>query len=544
MPSAFMSSMRLKLSAAMILVIAALILVVVTGNFLTRNLQNGMTTFGGHYLPALSAVLNADRDLYQARVAEMGYLLGRDRDKALASFEENAQQAFDRMQKYRQLMDAYPEILSKLSQFDSTFRQWKSTAQNVFQLVDAGKQQQALALNKGDSAATFGKLRDLYDIAGEALDKQAHDTNALLSAEAEQHLAWITIIAVVVIALAGFATYLVPKLLVQSIEQLTQRICEISEGDGDLTLRIQSKRRDELGLLAQSFNGFIDKLEELIKQIRSGTVSLSHNSSTLKESAQRSQSLTDQQCNAINVIAAAVHEFSTSTREVADNVQATAEETRSTVEITERGVVVIENSVTQIQSLADSVSNVAEAIENLSVESERIASVLDVIKGIAEQTNLLALNAAIEAARAGEQGRGFAVVADEVRVLASKTQQSTEEIQEMIERLQSGVKQAVVSINDGSNKVESSVELVSSTQSLLGDIKQSASTVNDMATQIAAAAEQQSQVTEDISQNLSQLNDQNQLNKEISEENQGLSVGFSNMADELHEDVQRFKVRD
>lgn len=544
MPSAFMSSMRLKLSAAMILVIAALILVVVTGNFLTRNLQNGMTTFGGHYLPALSAVLNADRDLYQARVAEMGYLLGRDRDKALASFEENAQQAFDRMQKYRQLMDAYPEILSKLSQFDSTFRQWKSTAQNVFQLVDAGKQQQALALNKGDSAATFGKLRDLYDIAGEALDKQAHDTNALLSAEAEQHLVWITIIAVVVIALAGFATYLVPKLLVQSIEQLTQRICEISEGDGDLTLRIQSKRRDELGLLAQSFDGFIDKLEELIKQIRSGTVSLSHNSSTLKESAQRSQSLTDQQCNAINVIAAAVHEFSTSTREVADNVQATAEETRSTVEITERGVVVIENSVTQIQSLADSVSNVAEAIENLSVESERIASVLDVIKGIAEQTNLLALNAAIEAARAGEQGRGFAVVADEVRVLASKTQQSTEEIQEMIERLQSGVKQAVVSINDGSNKVESSVELVSSTQSLLGDIKQSASTVNDMATQIAAAAEQQSQVTEDISQNLSQLNDQNQLNKEISEENQGLSVGFSNMADELHEDVQRFKVRD
>ena len=243
------------------------------------------------------------------------------------------------------------------------------------------------------------------------------------------------------------------------------------------------------------------------------------------------------------MIATAVNQFSASIHEVSENVQVAASETSSTVDITREGVSVIGHTVVQIQELSTSVNKAAEVIRNLSAESDNIASVLDVIRGIAEQTNLLALNAAIEAARAGEQGRGFAVVADEVRSLASKTQRSTEEIQEMIERLQNGVKLAVASIKDGTDKVQSSVDLVEKAQNLLSDVETSTLKVNDMAIQIAAATEQQSHATEEINQNLTALNDQNRANKDLSERNRSIAISFSKMAEELNKDIGQFKVR-
>ncbi len=543
MKVSFLNSIRVRLSLAMIIISLSLMLVVAGGNLLTENLKGGLRSFGSNYLPAISAILNADRDLYQARVAELSYLLGQDRESTIKDFEENAQQAFDRMQKYRSLMADYPEILSRIDQFDTTFSSWKESTKKVFELVDAGENSEALSLIRGSDAAAFSSLRDIYDIAGEALDKQAGDTNSRLTTEVKEHLFWVTIFVVLVIIIACVITYLIPKMLVESVGQLTRRIREISEGDGDLTLRIESKRKDELGLLALSFDSFVSKLEVLIKDIRSRTDSLCGNSTELKDSVLQSQVLTKEQSDAVDMIATAVNQFSASIHEVSENVQVAASETSSTVDITREGVSVIGHTVVQIQELSTSVNKAAEVIRNLSAESDNIASVLDVIRGIAEQTNLLALNAAIEAARAGEQGRGFAVVADEVRSLASKTQRSTEEIQEMIERLQNGVKLAVASIKDGTDKVQSSVDLVEKAQNLLSDVETSTLKVNDMAIQIAAATEQQSHATEEINQNLTALNDQNRANKDLSERNRSIAISFSKMAEELNKDIGQFKVR-
>jgi methyl-accepting chemotaxis protein len=198
--------------------------------------------------------------------------------------------------------------------------------------------------------------------------------------------------------------------------------------------------------------------------------------------------------------------------------------------------------VIKFQSLSRAVTHSEEVIGNLAKESENIASVLDVIRGIADQTNLLALNAAIEAARAGDHGRGFAVVSDEVRSLASKTQASTEEIQAMIEKLQTGVNQAVSSIREGSEQVNSSVELVESTQDLLSEIETSATQVNDMAIQIASATEEQSLVTDEINRNLAHLSDQNQVSNELTQNTQTISTSFKKVASDLYGKMKRFKV--
>ena len=265
-------------------------------------------------------------------------------------------------------------------------------------------------------------------------------------------------------------------------------------------------------------------------------------SKSLQDSANSSMDIVNKQSHGVEMIASAVYEFNTAIREVAEHAQQTSSESAKTVEISRQGRSIIDDSVIQIQHLSRSVSNAEEVISKLALESENIASVLDVIRGIADQTNLLALNAAIEAARAGDHGRGFAVVSDEVRSLASKTQASTEEIQSMIERLQSGVSQAVSSIRDGSSQVSASVELVESTQDILNNIGGSANQVNDMATQIATATEQQSQVTDEINQNLTHLNDQNQIAKELSQNSLGIATSFKNMAEDLFNKMKRFTV--
>ena len=228
-------------------------------------------------------------------------------------------------------------------------------------------------------------------------------------------------------------------------------------------------------------------------------------------------------------------------REVAQNAQMTANEVQEVDRLTEEGSKITTDAVNEIQSLSDSVGQAKVVITKLSENSSDIASVLDVIRGIADQTNLLALNAAIEAARAGEQGRGFAVVADEVRTLASKTQQSTQDIQKMIESLQTGVEEAVQSINIGSQATQSTVDLSQKTLEALGKIAEASQRVSDMSAQTATATEEQSQVAEDVNRNLTMLADKTKDNFVISEKNGEVSANAMMLTTKLSDSVTRFK---
>ena len=542
MISLIKKSIRAKLSLSMGIVSLCLVIMFLVYGNLTNKLNTGVSDLGTKFMPSQSAILNADRDLYQAYVAQLIYIETAASEQK-NDYEENAQQAFDRMETYLSTMSDYPDIINKLNQFDAQFQTWKKVADQVIVLVDKGQQAEAYQLIHAESDKEFSKLRDLYDIAGEAVNTQASSDVESLYNETEKTDKALTIFLCLVVILIAALTYIVPKMQVDGIRELIVRIKEISQGDGDLTQRISSTRTDELGQLANTFDDFITQLQGLIKELSESSEELNHNAIDLDSTYQSSQQLNKSQTDNIEMIATAVNEFSASIREVANNVQNATNATGETDLLTEQGMQVIEHSEEQVKDLSDSIENAKKVIENLTEDSDNIATVLDVIRSIAEQTNLLALNAAIEAARAGEQGRGFAVVADEVRSLASKTQHSTEEIQQMIDKLQIGVKNAVSSIQEGSEKVHQNVESVEKTKEMFAGIQASSRQVNDLTSQIAVATEQQSNVSEEINNNIVNLNDKNTQSQALSDKVQQISGLVGSCAKKLAKDINRFTVK-
>ncbi|QLE87025.1 HAMP domain-containing protein [Shewanella sp. Scap07] len=536
-------SIKIKYSIPLFIALLALITVMFANQLLTNKLEQSAEVFPDSFIPAISAVLNADRDLYQARVAEVELVnSAANAGDLVATIEENAQQAKQRFNQYRDLMAAYPDVLASLQGFERAYDVWERNVQQVISLAASDRLQEARSLAQGASVESFAELRDLYDLAGESaftkaelLKKQIRDSNAGYKTVA-------LIVTISVLLLSIITAVYSQKLLLQRLQEIKNGINEITSGGGDLTQKIAIKQRDEIGELGQAFNEFIESLHGLISQVRQEVVQLSSSREQLMLSANSGLAVADKQSSASDMIVSAVHQMSMSTKELADIASTTADETKSAMVKAQQGSEKIKESVLEIDHLYGSIENAAQGSKKLSEDSNNISGVLDVIRGVAEQTNLLALNAAIEAARAGEQGRGFAVVADEVRSLAQKTQESTDSIQVMIEALQAGVGDVVNQIEDGFNKVSSTVNLIRETEQSLERILASISTVSDMTTQTAAATEEQTAVTDDINKNLHSLNEQIYRTKEIATDTSDASTQVHQLANEIELAVGRFKV--
>jgi len=516
---------NLSISVKYFFPIFILIVALVITSFLNRSINNSLVssseTFTTEFLPAINVIVNADRDLYQARVAEL--------EIAFTDLE------------FRQYMKLHSGVNSSLDQYMKKYDLWLREAKDVIALKEAGETQLAIEKMNSSSLSTFNDLRNEYDQAGEAAFKEAIRLKDELSARNKRNKAAVLIFSLIIVLVTVTAAIISQKALTSRVGQITNRIREITSGGGDLTSKIHVKQRDEIGDLGTAFNEFTELIKSMVSGIRSDGSRLNNTSQSLLETANQSNTILNNQSETSEQIVSAVYEMSQATKEVSNIAQLTAEENTKALAEIDSGVLKIKESVVCIQTLHETINNAADSSKKLSEQSNSISSVLLVIQGVAEQTNLLALNAAIEAARAGEQGRGFAVVADEVRTLALKTQESTESIHSMIENIQSGVENVVNQIQNGVGEVNNAVDLSVDTQGKLNSVMEVVQKVNEMSIQTATATEQQSVVSEDINKNLHSFNEQIKLSKDGADQTKSVSVQISEMSNDLQTAISQFK---
>ncbi|WP_372931110.1 methyl-accepting chemotaxis protein [Shewanella putrefaciens] len=540
------NSIRVKFSLMFIIMAVVLIVIAVTGAMQNRSTLKQMQEFSQLFNPAISAILNADRDLYQAQLSQevllQEELSAEKRKSEIDNWQENVDQARDRMGEFKQILKNHPQVLQSTNGFEAQFSLWHQASSEVINAVKNNDFEKAKQLHTTKANKEFKSLRSIYNAAGEAADDRVKELDLLTSEQATTQTKVSITIASLVAIIALVLAYFGPKIIVNAIQDITDRINDIVDGDGNLTQRIPIKRQDEIGELATAFNQFVAQLQEMVIAIISQTKDVSQTVESLATKSTTTINISHEQEQFVDTIVTAVNEMSAAVREVASNALHTATEITKVNDQTIEGKSILAQSVNHIQQLSESVKNAVAVIEKLSVNSANIASVLDVIRSIAEQTNLLALNAAIEAARAGEQGRGFAVVADEVRTLASRTETSTQDIQRMIEELQRGVNDAVKSIESGATLTTSTVTLASQTQDALDEILNSTSKVSEMSTQTATATEEQTHVTEEINRNLTELSDKTRYCNLVIQETQQIVVNTKTICSNLQKEVARFKV--
>ncbi|MEJ2765552.1 methyl-accepting chemotaxis protein [Photobacterium sp. MCCC 1A19761] len=420
---------------------------------------------------------------------------------------------------------AYPEsdkILKPSTDIASNL-----TLPRINEMVRQG-QVEPVTINGVEKLVYFEEIQDVNWILGVILDEhtETEASNELVTS----FIITSTILTLLVVALAALAV----KHLMGDLMRVSQALAEIAGGGGDLTKRIEPQSNDEVGKLAVNFNLFVDSLHSIIVKLRDIADELKTQSNTSANVAKQNSDAVARQLDEINLVATAVTEMSSATHEIAGNADNTAQNAEEAIKISQGGVDQVVKSQQSINHLADEVNRARQVIENLNDHAQSINSIIAAIQGIAEQTNLLALNAAIEAARAGEQGRGFAVVADEVRVLSQRTHDSTQEIQGTIETLQRTTQEAMNLMLQSGQLAETSVQDAEFASQSLERINASVQNISDMATQIASAAEEQSSVTNELNSNTEAI-------RSVSDELVGEALQSANAAQRLNELSQQLE---
>jgi methyl-accepting chemotaxis protein len=432
-------------------------------------------------------------------------------------------------------IDAVEQIIELREKFNIHFMKTK-------ELHGSDKWRTDIYLVRTELGLVIAKIKRNLNIL---VEKQRH----LIESESQDLLSFVSgtkifVYTMLVVGMAlGFAlAWAVNFMITCPLTAAVNAMKDVSEGEGDLTLRLEVSGKDEIGQLAGSFNGFIGKMQDVIREVTASTSQLSAAAEEMSMITDETRTGVQRQQSETALVATAINEMSSTVHDVANNAETAASAASQADNQSEQGKQIVSSTVSSITTLASEVETASSVISQLEKDSESIGSVLEVIRGIAEQTNLLALNAAIEAARAGEQGRGFAVVADEVRSLASRTQESTQEIQEMIERLQKGARDAVAAMEAGQEQANKTVEQASQAESALSEISIAVAQINEMNAHIAEASRQQGEVVEEINKNIVNITQVADDSASGADQLSTASQEMANLAINLENKVSHFKI--
>ena len=473
---------------------------------------------------AFNNIVGVSKQIQQARFQVRGYTYS-----GKPEFEQNANAAIDEaMTGVNTLAGDIPS--SFLPQLQQAIAGLKGYRGAVAQYRDAQAASKA-------ALETMTPLGERLLIISEELLTDQNTKRDLDSAKAVTMIMVATLLAVVFSIIAALIITRQITVPLNDTLQVVERVAS-----GDLSRDLTINRKDELGKLQGSIQRMTVSLRELIGGIRDGVTQIASAAEQLSAVTEQTSAGVNSQKIETDQVATAMHEMTATVQEVARNAEEASEAAVAADQQAREGERVVGEAITQIERLASAVGKSSEAMDVLRVESDKIGSVLDVIKSVAEQTNLLALNAAIEAARAGEAGRGFAVVADEVRSLAQRTQKSTEEIEDLIGRLQSGTQQASTIMDSSRELTVSSVELTRRAGGSLESITRTVSAIQSMNQQIAAAAEQQSATAEEINRSVINVRDVSEQTSAASEETAASSVELARLGNHLQVLVSRFTV--
>ena len=475
-------------------------------------------------LAQLNSVNQLGKLLQQARYEVRAYTFSGEEDKA--------QPAIDAID---QALGELSRLSAKMpSAYNAEFTQASTALKNYRQSFVHFHNSQMQSDQQLDQLHVLGD--DLVDVsnqlAASQISKRDDDT---------QHAETALAVCVALALLLGIiAAWIITRQIVGPLQQTLNIVQSVAAGD--LSQDHPTQRRDELGQLQQAIGGMSAGLRELIGGISDGVTQIASAAAQLSAVTEQTNAGVNNQKIETDQVATAMHEMTATVHEVARNAEEASEAAITADQQAREGDNVVAQAIEQIEHLAAEVEQSTEAMIHLKQESDKIGSVLDVIKSVSQQTNLLALNAAIEAARAGEAGRGFAVVADEVRSLAQRTQKSTEEIEDLITGLQSGTQQVSSSMDNSRLLTDSSVELTRRAGESLGTITRTVSTIQGMNQQIAAAAEQQSSVAEEINRSVINVRDVSEQTAAASEQTASSSVELARLGSHLQTLVTRFKV--
>ncbi|MEF1201302.1 methyl-accepting chemotaxis protein [Vibrio owensii] len=382
----------------------------------------------------------------------------------------------------------------------------------------------------------------IFEMPRSAVLADADTLDALITTNMEEGIIIEVSVGVVLVLIGLATTALLAKTIVRPIREVVLRLEDIATGEGDLTQRLDVKSQDEIGQLSNAFNQFLARLQSTIKEVVDTSRQMADKTEHAKLVVAATRSSSDAQFKEVDLVATAAEEMTQTAALVVQNAEVAVNAASAASKSAEKGQQVIQASEQQMQALLSTMMKAVPVVEELANNNASITEILTVIEGISEQTNLLALNAAIEAARAGEQGRGFAVVADEVRNLASRTQSSVGEIRDVIASVQTGTQAVVGAITEGNQKAQSSAEQVNMAVEELQSIFESIAAINDMNSQIVRAAEEQQSVSNEVNQSVANIRDLSSeiLNQAQSSESAGSEM--ESLSDQQQALMAQFKV--